>query len=97
MSDSVGSCEILDFGCHWQGLEEFFTSLIVWAYEGILSGLVGIISSIPVPSFLQNVSSYRLPDVVVWAAEPFQLGYGVGIITSAYTLRFIIRRLPVVG
>lgn len=103
MSDSLAtfqvkeSCDIYDLSCHWLGISEFFTTLVLWVYESILGAASGLISAIPVPDFLRTVSSFRLPDVVVWAAEPFQLGYGVGIITSAYTLRFIIRRLPVVG
>lgn len=91
------SCDLLDLSCHMTGISDFFTSLGLWFYESIVFGLASLLESIPLPDFLTQMSSYTLPDVVAWAAAPFMLSYGVGIIGSAYTLRFIIRRLPFIG
>lgn len=91
------SCDLTDLSCHFISIGEFFTSLILWAYESVVMGLASFFDAIPLPAFLTNMTSYRLPDVVAWAAEPFALPSGVAIIATAYTLRFIIRRLPVIG
>ena len=91
------SCDLTDLSCHFSAIGDFFTSLFLWVYESIVMALADLIESIPLPSFINNMTSYSLPDVVAWAAEPFALSTGVTIIASAYTLRFIIRRIPVVG
>lgn len=91
------SCDLLDLSCHTKSVLDFFSSFFLWVYESVVLAFADLISSIPLPDFMNQISSYRLPDVVAWAAEPFQLGTGVSIIASAYTLRFIIRRIPVIG
>lgn len=91
------SCDLLDLSCHMSSISDFFTSLSLWLYESIVMGLADLIDAIPLPDFMNQLSSYRLPDVVAWAAEPFMLGTGVSIIVSAYTFRFILRRIPGIG
>lgn len=91
------SCTIGDFGCYLDWLLEQFANLGLWFWDKILSGLASIIESIPVPDWASNVGSLQIPEAVAWAVAPFELQTGVAIIMSAYVVRFLIRRLPVVG
>lgn len=69
----------------------------VW--EMLLDGLAGLIEAIPVPDFMQNLSSLfaSMPSGVAYFASALQLGTGVTIILSALVIRFVIRRIPVIG
>lgn len=92
-----GSCDVYDLSCHMRGISDFFSSFFQWVFEKILGAFASVIELIPVPEFFNSFSSAKLPSVVLWAAEPFMLSYGVGIISTAYIVRFVIRRLPIVG
>lgn len=91
------SCDLLDLSCHFSAFGDFLFSFVLWAYESILFGLAALFEAIPVPDFLQNAMSYKMPNILGWFAEPFAISTGATIIVSAYVLRFIIRRLPFVG
>lgn len=91
------ACTVGDFGCYFDWLIDQLASLVLWVWDKILSGLASIIEAIPVPDWAANIGTLQLPEVVAWALAPFQLQTGVAIIMSAYALRFVIRRLPVVG
>lgn len=71
--------------------------IFIWIMEQVLSAFVALLNAIPVPGFLENISSFQLPQGVLYYTTLFQLTAGITIIVSAYTLRFIIRRLPFVG
>jgi len=66
-------------------------------YELLLAGLETVIAAIPVPSWAAELSLDWLPSSMAYFLEPFQLGLAVTSITGGYLLRFIIRRIPVVG
>ncbi len=70
-------------------LENFFNKII--------SVFADLISAIPVPEWMQNLTAAQLHPTVLWVLGELQVGYGIGIILSAYTLRFLVRRLPIVG
>lgn len=72
-------------------------ALGLWFFEKILNGLAAVVESIPVPSWASNIGNLHIPAEIGWFAEAFQLNNGVAILVSAYTLRFIIRRIPVIG
>jgi hypothetical protein len=79
-----------------QWLADELKAILLWFWDALLSGLAVMIESIPVPSFLQS-TNFVIPPSVSWVAEAFLLDVGVGLIVAAYTLRFIVKRLPVVG
>lgn len=90
----------------WKWLEDTLTwlrDLILYAplkvWEGILDGLASLIESIPVPDFMQNLGSLfsSIDPGIAYFLSPLNLGIGVSMVLSAYVIRFIIRRLPVVG
>ena len=91
------SCEIYDVPCHLGWLVEEFKALALWLYESILMGFSSLIDSIPVPDFLLNMGSFQLPPAISYFASPFQIEWGIAIVVSSYTARFILRRIPVIG
>ena len=67
--------------------------------ELILDGLAFVIESIPVPAFFSNAGGFlgAIDPTIVFFLESFAFAEGMAIVFSAFVIRFIIRRLPVVG
>lgn len=77
--------------------QDFFLYIPRWCYAHLVNDVI-----IPlltwVFSLLPNFSqSTNFVNSVAYFLSPFQLGTGLTMIIGAYTLRFVIRRLPVVG
>lgn len=70
-----------------------------WAVDGVLSALAAVIEAIPVPDALSNASTVfgQIPSGVVYLVSAASFGQGLGIVAGAYLVRFLIRRLPLVG
>lgn len=68
-------------------------------YELLLDAAAWLIQSIPAPSFVSSIPSLlgSIPDGVSYFLWLTNLAAGLGIIIVAYVLRFLIRRLPIVG
>ncbi|PCI36855.1 MAG: hypothetical protein COB50_04235 [Thiotrichales bacterium] len=84
----------------WDGITWFFDELLIIIsniWNAFLSSFAFIIESIPVPSFLLNLTPFVIPESISFFAQAFQIQFGISIVVSAYTLRFFIRRLPIVG
>lgn len=90
----------------WKWLEDvlqwlydvlLFIPLKVW--EGLLSGLASLIEAIPVPGFMQNLGSYvaGIDPGIAFFLSSMNFGTGIAMILGAYAIRFVIRRIPVVG
>ena len=90
-------CSITDVGCLGDWFLDQVAALGLWFWEKILNGLAAVIESIPVPEWAGSLSNLHLPAEIGWLADAFQLEFGAAVFVSAYTLRFIIRRLPVIG
>lgn len=90
-------CSWYDPSCALAWLRDELQAFGLWIWDSILSGLVSTFEAIPAPDFMQNVGTHSIPSGVAWAASAFQLDVGLAIIVSAYTARFILRRIPVVG
>ena len=77
--------------------------LLLWVprkiFELLTDGLAAVLESIDPPGWMQNLGGYvgQVPDSVWFFLRGLELGYGLTVIGSAYALRFLIRRLPVVG
>lgn len=74
-------------------------SVFQWLWDQLLAGLVALLAAIPVPEFLGQASGAlgSVPAGVVYLLAPFQVGAGISIVLAAYVLRFLIRRLPIIG
>ena len=90
-------CSWYDPSCALKWLSDELKAIWLYIYDALLSGLAALFESIPVPDFLANIQSYTLPPAVAWAAESFNLEYGLGVIVAAYVARFIVRRIPIIG
>ena len=89
-------CNALDFSCHLSNLGQLLLEAFNWIWQQLLEGAVAILSLIPVPSWLSS-GSFALPDGVLFFAAALEINTGIGIVISAYTIRFLIRRIPVIG
>lgn len=71
----------------------------LWAFGGIMDAIGELLHKVPVPAWASDLGSNwaNLSGQVGYWLEPFQVGTGVTIILSAYGIRFLIRRLPIVG
>lgn len=84
-------------------LLDFLVELLLWVptrlWELFLSGLAAFLEWIPVPAFMTDLASLfaGLDPGILYFVEPMQLGPGVTMILSAAIIRFVIRRIPVVG
>lgn len=69
----------------------------VW--QLLLEGLASLIESIPVPSFMQQAGSFwgGIPSNVVYFFQFFAVAEGLAMVTTALALRFLLRRIPLIG
>lgn len=81
----------------------FLIDLIEWAvvkcFVMIFDALVSLLELIPVPEWLSEIAGNvaALPPGVLFFVAPLQLTTGLTWVVSAYVLRFLIRRIPVIG
>lgn len=73
------------------GLEYLFVDLLILP---IFNVLVDLVHAIPRPSFF--TASFDA-GVTGWLLDMMAVEYGVAILPAAYLIRFVIRRLPVIG
>jgi hypothetical protein len=91
------TCAFYDVPCGANWLVKQLEAFGSWLYQLFLESAAGLIDSIPVPDFLQNIQTVNMPSGVSFFVSPFQLEYGIGIIVGAYIARFIVRRIPFIG
>ncbi len=97
------SCDWTDLPCHLSGFAEWLLDAMLFiprkTFQLILEALAGIIEAIPVPDFFAQAGSGlgNIPAYTMFFAEFAQIPEGIAIILSAYTIRFLIRRIPLVG
>jgi hypothetical protein len=81
----------------------WFRDFMLWfgktIFGAVLAALAGLLSAIPVPAWLESAGDWMgaIPAGVAYFVSPLQFGTGLTIMLSAYTLRFLIRRIPVIG
>jgi hypothetical protein len=84
-------------------LFNWLISLVQWAFEWvwqeILGALVTVLSAIPVPGWLSDAPNVlaNIPSGVVFILGILQFQAGVTIMIGAWLLRFLIKRLPIIG
>lgn len=90
------SCNWYDPSCALEWIGDELQSFFLWCYDGLLSGFAVLLELIPVPDFLL-MSNIQLPSGVAYFADAFMIPEGLQIIATAYTARFILRRIPGIG
>ncbi len=87
-------------------LDEFSTwlkDLLLWVplklWESLLASLAAVLNAIPAPDFIANAGGYfsAIPAQVIWVLNLFAVPEGVAMILAALTLRFLVRRIPLIG
>lgn len=70
-----------------------------WLWAELMGALITVLNAIPVPTWLADAPAVvgSLPPGVSYLAQSFALPQGLSIILGAYVIRFIIRRLPIIG
>ena len=82
-----------------QWLKDFFVWLAQWVWDTILDGLLEVLQAIPVPDFVNqaNGAFASISGNILFFANKFALGEGITMILAAYGIRFLIRRIPIIG
>lgn len=77
----------------------FFEWCVVKLFLLVFEAVLWVLSAIPVPDFLANLGPNitAIDPGVMFFVQPLQLGTGLTWIASAYSIRFLIRRIPVIG
>lgn len=91
-------------------LIKFLSQILVWlvsfvqwigdlAISTCLGALITLLNAIPVPSWMSDAPSVLsgVPSGVIWIFQILQLPAGLTILVGAWLLRFLIRRIPVIG
>ena len=81
----------------WQKLYDFWVDGWNWIFEQLLLAFVVVLEAIPVPSWASNISTMSVPSEMMYFINAFEIPYGAGVMASAWAIRFVIRRLPVIG
>lgn len=78
---------------------QFLMDLPAWAFSKIGEGIVSFFEAMPVPDFFTSAATAfdGIPPGVVFFAQAFHIGPGVTMVLGAYLLRFIVRRIPLIG
>lgn len=77
----------------------FVVDFFLWILDQIVNLGFLLLEAIPSPDFFQDLEGYANaidPDVLYWVA-PLNIPAGLGIIMTAYTIRFVLKRIPFVG
>lgn len=82
---------------------EWIIGLVAWIpkmiWSGILEALAGVITAIPVPAFIGQAQGFfnGIPSSIVYFFPYFAIEEGLAMILSALLLRFLLRRIPLIG
>lgn len=71
--------------------------LHIWTL--VLGGIQAAVNAIPVPAFFADAGNYvaNMPPLVAYISDGFEIPYGLGVITLAFFLRWVLRRIPLIG
>jgi len=82
---------------------EWLMDLLLWVprklWAELLDGLATLFEAIPVPDFIATAQSVfnGIPSTMLFFLDKFAFGEGVAMVLSAYLLRFLLRRIPIIG
>lgn len=89
-----------------EALQDFAAWLIdtlLWIprqlWNQLLEGLAELLNSIPIPDFVDNIAPAAggiTAEVMFWATF-LEVQYGLTVILAATLVRFLIRRIPIIG
>ena len=77
--------------------------LLLWVprklWAELLDGFAALLTAIPVPDFVHTAQSAfgGIPTSVIFFATKFAVPEAIAMALAAYGIRFLIRRIPVIG
>lgn len=84
-------------------LLQFLKDVLLWVprklWAEMLDGLAALLESIPVPDFVQQAQDAfgGIGGNVLFFAQKLAVGEGITMILAALVLRFLLRRIPLIG
>lgn len=93
------SCKWYDVGCSLEWARDEAKELVLSWFHELLGALASVIEAIPMPSWATSGGSLfsSIPGSVGYFLSVMEFDFGVSVIASAYVLRFLIRRIPLIG
>ena len=81
----------------WEAILEilFYIPSVIW--QRILDALAFLLENIPVPADLAAGIDWSALADMAYFFDVFGVETGLGLVAGAYTIRFLIRRIPVIG
>ncbi len=82
---------------------DWLLTVLTWlpkkVWEWLMNALASALENISVPSWMASAqdSLNAVPSGVIWFANMLQIPSGIAIVLSALLIRFIIRRIPLIG
>jgi len=72
---------------------------VKYAFQEVLEALNGFLHWIPVPDFASKAGGFLqgMPPEVSWFLNAVAFNEGLTMVMLAYVLRFILRRIPLIG
>lgn len=81
-------------------LWDFVKDAILWAFDGLLTGILAVVTAIPVPSFLSGYSLATLfsvfPPEVLFFVGKLRMGESLALLGAGVSFR-LLRKLTTVG
>lgn len=70
-----------------------------YAFQQVVEALVEFLRWIPVPGFISSAGEYlqSIPPEASWILSVFAFNEGIAMVMGACVLRFIVRRIPLIG
>lgn len=90
-------CDWYDPSCGFTYLSNKISFILLDLLDSFFSGILGLFELFPLPDFIVSFTTFQLPGFFLYILDVFQIYEGVLIVVSAYSIRFLIRRLPVIG
>jgi hypothetical protein len=93
------SCSPFDVFCYLEWVFAELNAFVLYLTDMFLSGVVTLFEIIPAPDFLLNAQSVggSIAPGALYFMTLFLLPTGLTMIVTAYTLRFLLRRIPFIG
>lgn len=82
---------------------DWLLEILLWLprelFALFMDALASLVESIPVPDFVNQAAGAfgSIPSNVLFFAHYFAVSEGIAFVLAAYLIRFIIRRIPMIG
>lgn len=93
----------------WETIQEWVIKILEWLLEVVLyipkfiwqqtvQAVVDVLSLIPVPGWLVGVNIFGgISSEMAFFLRGFAIPEGMGILGAAMVIKFLIRRIPIIG